>query len=126
MNIIAYIDRDKFEKIIINLLSNAFKFTPEGGYVNVELSLQGELSPARSTKQSLFNGSDEIASPDIRQVRNDEGYPGFVEITICNSGSGYNSLSSWIKFSIVSIRLMILQYENRKEPVLVLRLQKSL
>ncbi|MBK7631224.1 MAG: response regulator [Ignavibacteriales bacterium] len=32
-----WIDRDKFEKVIINLLSNAFKFTPEGGIVQVTL-----------------------------------------------------------------------------------------
>lgn len=33
-----YVDVDKFEKIIINLISNAIKFTPEGG--SVTLSLQ--------------------------------------------------------------------------------------
>lgn len=33
-------DQDKLEKIMFNLLSNAFKFTPEGGSVTVSLTLQ--------------------------------------------------------------------------------------
>lgn len=32
-------DHDKIERIIFNLLSNAFKFTPEGGYVSVLLTV---------------------------------------------------------------------------------------
>lgn len=36
--IILYLDRDKIEKIITNILSNAFKFTPEGGRIEVTLS----------------------------------------------------------------------------------------
>jgi signal transduction histidine kinase/ligand-binding sensor domain-containing protein/DNA-binding response OmpR family regulator len=34
----AYIDRDKVEKIITNILSNAFKFTPEGGRIDVDVA----------------------------------------------------------------------------------------
>ncbi|HTF16741.1 MAG TPA: two-component regulator propeller domain-containing protein [Chryseolinea sp.] len=38
----TFFDQDKMEKILFNLLSNAFKFTPEGGKVSVELSLKEE------------------------------------------------------------------------------------
>lgn len=34
-------DKDKIDKIIMNLLSNAFKFTPEGGRVDVSLDIAG-------------------------------------------------------------------------------------
>ncbi|WP_343487556.1 ATP-binding protein [Allomuricauda sp. d1] len=34
----AYYDKDKLEKIVNNLLSNAFKYTPDGGAVHVNVS----------------------------------------------------------------------------------------
>ncbi len=38
----AYIDRDKSDKIFMNLLSNAFKFTPSGGNIFVQLGTENE------------------------------------------------------------------------------------
>jgi len=35
----AYFDRDALEKVFYNLLSNAFKFTPDGGKISVQLSV---------------------------------------------------------------------------------------
>lgn len=35
-------DHDKLEKILLNLLSNAFKFTPEHGHVTAEILLEGD------------------------------------------------------------------------------------
>jgi signal transduction histidine kinase/ligand-binding sensor domain-containing protein/DNA-binding response OmpR family regulator len=37
--VLMYFDRDKLERILFNLLSNAFKFTPERGQVTVEVGL---------------------------------------------------------------------------------------
>jgi signal transduction histidine kinase/DNA-binding response OmpR family regulator/ligand-binding sensor domain-containing protein len=36
--IFAYFDHDKIEKVLVNLISNALKFTPPGGSVDVSLS----------------------------------------------------------------------------------------
>jgi signal transduction histidine kinase/ligand-binding sensor domain-containing protein/DNA-binding response OmpR family regulator len=37
--IVTFFDPDKYDKIIYNLLSNAFKYTPEGGSIYVSVSL---------------------------------------------------------------------------------------
>ena len=43
-SVFLWIDSDKFEKIIFNLLSNAFKYTPEGGEVQVRLSTGRDIT----------------------------------------------------------------------------------
>ncbi len=38
----VYLDMEKFDKVVYNLLSNAMKFTPESGTINVRLVSQGD------------------------------------------------------------------------------------
>lgn len=41
-SVYGWVDRDKFEKIFFNLLSNAFKYTPEGKSITVKIGVQEE------------------------------------------------------------------------------------
>ena len=62
--IYAWVDRDKFEKIFFNLLSNAFKYTPQGKMItlfihenehNVAIGVQDQgIGISESKKASLF------------------------------------------------------------------------
>jgi signal transduction histidine kinase/ligand-binding sensor domain-containing protein/DNA-binding response OmpR family regulator len=45
----AFIDPDKLEKIMANLLSNAFKFTPEGGKISADVSIRRGPLPSAPT-----------------------------------------------------------------------------
>lgn len=52
--IILYLDRDKIEKIITNILSNAFKFTPEGGRIEVTVNKDARLDSAVKSRQGKY------------------------------------------------------------------------
>jgi ligand-binding sensor domain-containing protein/signal transduction histidine kinase/DNA-binding response OmpR family regulator len=66
--LVALVDPDKVETIINNLISNALKYTPEGGMVSVQLSL-------------VFSGDDENSFNSITEKQ-------FIEITVKDSGKG--------------------------------------
>jgi signal transduction histidine kinase len=55
-----FFDRDKLEKIVTNLLANAFKFTPEGGRVIVDVSISDFGFRISDLKEQ---GKSEIPNP---------------------------------------------------------------
>ena len=62
----AYIDPEKFEHVMYNLLTNAFKYTPDGGKVEVRVALEG----------------------DRRDGSGSPGDPAHVEISVSDTGIG--------------------------------------
>ena len=42
--VVVYVDKEKFDKILTNIFSNAFKFTPEFGKIDVSISEEKKLA----------------------------------------------------------------------------------
>ena len=60
---LVWIDRDSIEKVMVNLISNAFKYTPDGGEITVELKA----------------GTDDSQTGPLRH---------FAEVSVVDSGVG--------------------------------------
>lgn len=80
-------DADKMERILFNLLSNAFKFTPEGGEVALRLSYGTDHS---QENQLYINVSDTGIgiSPEHHDKIFDRFFQDEADTTILNQGSG--------------------------------------
>jgi signal transduction histidine kinase/DNA-binding response OmpR family regulator/ligand-binding sensor domain-containing protein len=64
-----YFDRDKLEIVLINLLSNAFKFTPEGGYITVALhTIKNDPNSQDAVEISVHDSGIGIPSKDLDKI----------------------------------------------------------
>lgn len=61
--IMAWIDRGNFDKIIINILSNAFKFTPTGGEIRIRL-----IANEKEATISIFDNGEKIPEDKLERI----------------------------------------------------------
>ncbi len=77
-NLICDFDHEKVEAIVYNLLSNAFKYTPEGGAVELYIDLCDNKNGSRNDYIQIVNSKDQENS----QISN------WIEIRVKDNGIG--------------------------------------
>jgi signal transduction histidine kinase/ligand-binding sensor domain-containing protein/DNA-binding response OmpR family regulator len=60
--VLLWFDRDQMEKVLFNLLSNAFKYTPEEGTIAISCTL---MPGKEQLRVSIFNSGPEVPEEDI-------------------------------------------------------------
>ena len=83
--IIVYVDREKIENIFYNLLSNALKFTAQGGAVSVNVDIP--LNPSRGFGTGSSKG--DLLIPTFEEGPG--GMSGFIQIIVTDTGIGIPS-----------------------------------
>jgi len=96
----VYLDQEKFEKIISNLLLNAIKFTPEGGdiQIHVQKQIAGKIKTT-SNKKDNFQVKNKLRKKIIRKKSTQFSHVdssnlskqlkhGYVEVIVKDTGIG--------------------------------------
>ena len=86
-SLITLFDHDKIERILFNLLSNAFKFTPQGGKVGVELSTRYTLQNKTALVLKVIDTGIGIEADKIDRIF-ERFFQNEVPDSIVNQGSG--------------------------------------
>lgn len=66
--IFLYFDREKMGTIIINLLSNAFRFTGKNGKIKVSIAILPEMGNERSVEITLSDNGQGISADDLPHI----------------------------------------------------------
>ncbi len=59
----VWIDRDNFDKVIVNILSNAFKFTPTGGIICIKITHDDKHATIR-----IFDNGEKIPEDKLERI----------------------------------------------------------
>ncbi|NRF37791.1 hybrid sensor histidine kinase/response regulator transcription factor [Pedobacter foliorum] len=88
-NLLVSYDQDKVERILFNLLSNAFKFTPSGGRVSVELQTLPHQTRKDKILLELKVSDSGIGIPkDKQEIIFERFFQNETSASILNQGSG--------------------------------------
>lgn len=108
-----WVDPVHFEKVLINLLSNAFKFTPMEGKILIRTERKANVDATFADKRiteymccSIFNSGSHIDERDIDHIY-ERFYQGTANSNIVGSGIGLN-----LTYELVKLHHGIIKVQN--------------
>ncbi|MCD7898854.1 MAG: response regulator [Bacteroides sp.] len=111
----AWVDLNNFDKVLLNVLSNAFKFTPKGGEIRVELTSgtdENLYGPLREYFEiTVSDNGIGIEEDKIEQIF-ERFYQINNDLTKSNFGTG---IGLHLSRSLVELHHGTIKVENRKE-----------
>ncbi|HEY6901641.1 MAG TPA: ATP-binding protein, partial [Puia sp.] len=116
-------DRDKIERILFNLLSNAFKFTPEGGRIVLEVE-EGDAEGERRLVVIRVSDSGIGIQPELRERIFERFFQEATPGAIVNQGTGIG-LSITREFVLMHGGRIGVESEPGKGSVFTVRLPLS-
>jgi len=100
----AWVDSKMFEKIIFNILSNAFKITPDGGEIQIALEEKINKNEDVNTTLNLFEVSIKDSGPGIDKKEYKQIFKRFYQVSTLNkdfygsTGIGLEMVKNYMKF----------------------------
>lgn len=111
----AWIDLNNFDKVVLNVLSNAFKYTPEGGEISVELTSGTDENIKGALKKyieiSITDNGIGISKDKVEQIF-ERFYQINNDLTQSNFGTG---IGLHLSRSLVELHQGSIKAENREE-----------
>lgn len=111
----AWVDLNNFDKVLLNVLSNAFKYTPQGGNISVNLST-GKDETCRGALKNYFEISVTDSGIGIDKDKIEQIFERFYQInndlTKSNFGTG---IGLHLSRSLVELHHGTIKAENRED-----------
>ena len=111
----AWVDLNNFDKVVLNVLSNAFKYTPEGGEINIKLST-GYNDTTKGPLRRYFEISVTDNGIGIDKDKIEQIFERFYQINndLTNSNFG-TGIGLHLSRSLVELHQGVIKAENREE-----------